>query len=80
MLVTQYVESFRQDKPTFLDRFAFSLVTGISVFVIACPCALGLATPTAVLVGIGVGVKNGILIKTGETFVVFERAYSLSTA
>ncbi|MEA1982870.1 MAG: heavy metal translocating P-type ATPase [Campylobacterota bacterium] len=43
--------------------FEESLMIGISVIVIACPCALGLATPVATLVGLSLGVKRGILFK-----------------
>ena len=43
--------------------FEESLMVGISVIIIACPCALGLATPIATLVGLTLGVKNGILFK-----------------
>ncbi len=43
--------------------FEEALIVGISVIVIACPCALGLATPMATLVGIGIAAKRNILFK-----------------
>ncbi|MDQ1340241.1 MAG: P-type Cu+ transporter, partial [Campylobacterota bacterium] len=43
--------------------FEQALITGISVIVIACPCALGLATPMSTLVGISIAAKRGILFK-----------------
>lgn len=43
--------------------FETSFMVGISVIVIACPCALALATPVATLVGLSLGTKKGILFK-----------------
>ncbi len=43
--------------------FEQSFMVGISVVIIACPCALALATPLATLIGLSLGAKRGILFK-----------------
>ena len=68
-------------------EFKDSLMRGIAVLVIACPCALGLAIPTAVVVGLGRTAKNGILIRGGSTFdkfpaidkIIFDKTGTLTT-
>jgi len=67
--------------------FENSLIIGISVIIIACPCALALATPIASLIGISWLTKEGLLFKEAkfiETFakidaVVFDKTGTLTT-
>ncbi len=47
-------------------RLSFALVTGMSVLIIACPCALGLAVPMSVMIGLGRGAEQGLLIRNSE--------------
>jgi len=42
--------------------FGTALMRGITVLVIACPCALGLATPLAITAALGAASRRGILI------------------
>ena len=45
---------------------AEALVAGVSVLIIACPCAMGLATPVSILVGSGRAAEMGVLFRQGE--------------
>lgn len=60
-------------------QFAYALVAGVSVLIIACPCALGLATPMSIMVGIGRAAQTGILIKNAEAIEAAERVTCLVT-
>ena len=56
--------------------FESSLITFVTVLVVACPCSLGLATPLAIVVSEGKCASNGILIKKSE---ILESAQKVNT-
>ncbi|MBV9695021.1 MAG: copper-translocating P-type ATPase, partial [Alphaproteobacteria bacterium] len=58
-------------------RFAFALVSAVTVLIIACPCALGLATPMSIMVGVGRGAQAGVLVKNAEALETMERIDTL---
>ncbi len=61
-----------------INYFAFdisatqSLMRGIAVLVISCPCAMGLATPAAIAVGLGRATKKGILFRNAKSLELFK--------
>jgi P-type Cu+ transporter len=47
-------------------RGAYSVLSAVSVLIIACPCALGLATPMSVMVASGRAATSGVLFRDAE--------------
>ena len=58
-------------------RLSYALLAGVSVLIIACPCALGLATPISIMVGVGRGARAGVLIRDAEALERFEKVDTL---
>ncbi len=56
--------------------FSNSLITFVTILVVACPCSLGLATPLAIIVSEGICASNGILVKKSE---ILENAQKVNT-
>ena len=57
-------------------RLTYSIITMMTVLIIACPCALGLATPMSVMVAVGTAARKGILIRNADAL---QLAKSLTT-
>lgn len=57
---------------------AEAMVAGVSVLIIACPCAMGLATPVSILVGTGRAAEMGILFRKGEALQRLEAVRSVA--
>jgi Cu+-exporting ATPase len=58
-------------------RFAYALVSAVSVLIIACPCALGLATPISIMVATGRGAQAGVLVRSAEALETLARVDTL---
>lgn len=53
---------------------SLALVAGVSVLIIACPCAMGLATPTSIMVGTGRAAAMGVLFRKGDALQSLQEA------
>ena len=57
---------------------SFALIAGVSVLIIACPCAMGLATPTSVMVGTGRGAELGVLFRKGTALQLLDQVTTVA--
>lgn len=62
----------------YLSDIETALVVGVSVLIIACPCAMGLATPTSIMVGMGRAAKLGVLFRQGSAIERLSRVKTLA--
>ncbi len=53
-----------------------AVMTLVTIFVVACPCALGLATPLAIVISEGACAKKGILVRSSA---ILEEAHKIDT-
>jgi len=60
-----------------MPQMAHALLVGVSVLIIACPCALGLATPMSIMVGVGRGAQEGVLIKDAAALERLEKVTTI---
>ncbi|WP_298291842.1 cation-translocating P-type ATPase [uncultured Litoreibacter sp.] len=51
-----------------------ALVAGVSVLIIACPCAMGLATPTSIMVATGRAAELGVMFRRGDVLQTMSEA------
>jgi Cu+-exporting ATPase len=58
-------------------KMAHAIIVGVSVLIIACPCALGLATPMSIMVAMGKGASAGVLFKNAEAIETFKQVDTL---
>ena len=58
-------------------RWAYAILNGLAVLIIACPCALGLATPMSIMVATGRGATSGVLFKDAEAIELMRQVDTL---
>jgi Cu+-exporting ATPase len=55
-----------------------ALVAGVSVLIIACPCAMGLATPVSIMVGTGRAAELGVLFRKGDALQALQQVRTVA--